>query len=163
MLLSTELLVRLCLQAHRESQGKESFYSINTVQVNGQDKHLIVSFSPKKCRCVASVAVLRKGPNVCVCVENRISANDGSVCVCLSPQLHEIDVDVEFVRPSDASCDVACLLYDVTDHKSFNYCASVYKVTSSLLAEKCRKHHPPKKEKGGKKFTLSRKQSSQGT
>lgn len=70
------------LTAQKESQGNESFYSINTVQVNGQDKHLI---------------------------------------------LHEVDVDVEFVRPSDASCDVACLLYDVTDHKSFNYCASIYK------------------------------------
>ncbi|XP_061455203.1 mitochondrial Rho GTPase 2 isoform X2 [Rhineura floridana] len=70
------------LAAQRESKGKETFYSINTVQVNGQEKYLI---------------------------------------------LYEMDVDMEFVKASDASCDVACLLYDVTDHKSFNYCASVYK------------------------------------
>ncbi|XP_062999038.1 mitochondrial Rho GTPase 2 [Elgaria multicarinata webbii] len=70
------------LAAQSEPRGKESSYSINTVQVNGQEKHLI---------------------------------------------LHEIDAGAEFVKASDASCDVACLLYDVTDHKSFNYCASVYK------------------------------------
>ncbi|XP_063171311.1 mitochondrial Rho GTPase 2 isoform X2 [Candoia aspera] len=41
--------------------------------------------------------------------------------------LHEIEADVEFAKASDASCDVACFLYDATDHKSFNYCASIYK------------------------------------
>uniref|UniRef100_A0A8C9S6C4 Mitochondrial Rho GTPase n=1 Tax=Scleropages formosus TaxID=113540 RepID=A0A8C9S6C4_SCLFO len=28
---------------------------------------------------------------------------------------------------SDAACDVACLMYDVSDPKSFSYCASIYK------------------------------------
>ncbi|XP_064415179.1 mitochondrial Rho GTPase 2 isoform X2 [Latimeria chalumnae] len=59
-----------------------SYYTINTVQVNGQDKYLI---------------------------------------------LYEVDVDIEFLKASDASCDVACLMYDISDPKSFNYCASIYK------------------------------------
>ncbi|OCT64494.1 mitochondrial Rho GTPase 2 isoform X1 [Xenopus laevis] len=41
--------------------------------------------------------------------------------------LFEVDVDTEFLKTSDAPCDVACLMYDVSDSKSFNYCASIYK------------------------------------
>lgn len=41
--------------------------------------------------------------------------------------LFEVDVDTEFLKQSDAACDVACLMYDVSDPKSFNYCASIYK------------------------------------
>ncbi|XP_070616871.1 mitochondrial Rho GTPase 2 isoform X3 [Erythrolamprus reginae] len=65
-----------------ESEENRSSYSINTVLVNGQEKHLI---------------------------------------------LHEIEADVEFAKHSDTTCDVACFLYDVTDLKSFNYCANIYK------------------------------------
>ncbi|XP_038274625.1 LOW QUALITY PROTEIN: mitochondrial Rho GTPase 2 [Dermochelys coriacea] len=70
------------LAAHRESPGELSFYAINTVQVSGQEKYLI---------------------------------------------LYEIDVDTEFMKASDAACDVACLMYNVNDPKSFNYCACIYK------------------------------------
>uniref|UniRef100_A0A8C9T2H6 Mitochondrial Rho GTPase n=1 Tax=Scleropages formosus TaxID=113540 RepID=A0A8C9T2H6_SCLFO len=38
-----------------------------------------------------------------------------------------VDVDTEFLKASDAACDVACLMYDVSDPKSFSYCASIYK------------------------------------
>ncbi|CAL1599235.1 unnamed protein product [Knipowitschia caucasica] len=41
--------------------------------------------------------------------------------------LHEVDVDVEVLKASDAACDVACLMYDVSDPHSFDYCASIYK------------------------------------
>ncbi|KAJ0060144.1 hypothetical protein NL108_003988 [Boleophthalmus pectinirostris] len=41
--------------------------------------------------------------------------------------LHEVDVEVEFLKTSDAACDVACLMYDVSDPHSFDYCASIYK------------------------------------
>ncbi|XP_070707696.1 mitochondrial Rho GTPase 2 [Pempheris klunzingeri] len=41
--------------------------------------------------------------------------------------LNEVDVDVEFLKASDASCDVACLMYDASDPHSFDYCASIYK------------------------------------
>uniref|UniRef100_A0A8D0GY61 Mitochondrial Rho GTPase n=1 Tax=Sphenodon punctatus TaxID=8508 RepID=A0A8D0GY61_SPHPU len=70
------------LAAHSESPGQRSFYAINTVQVNGQEKYLI---------------------------------------------LCEIDGDVESTKPSEAACDVACLMYDVNDPKSFSYCATIYK------------------------------------
>uniref|UniRef100_A0A8C0IM06 Ras homolog family member T2 n=1 Tax=Chelonoidis abingdonii TaxID=106734 RepID=A0A8C0IM06_CHEAB len=65
-----------------ESPGELSFYAINTVQVSGQEKYLI---------------------------------------------LYEIDVDTEFMKAADAACDVACLVYNVNDPKSFNYCACIYK------------------------------------
>ncbi|XP_040031859.2 mitochondrial Rho GTPase 2 [Gasterosteus aculeatus] len=41
--------------------------------------------------------------------------------------LKEVDVEVEFLKASDANCDVACLMYDVSDPHSFDYCASIYK------------------------------------
>ncbi|KAJ8364149.1 hypothetical protein SKAU_G00129800 [Synaphobranchus kaupii] len=61
--------------------GALSYYTINTVQVNNQEKFLI---------------------------------------------LYEVDMDTEF-KVSGAACDVACLMYDVSDPMSFSYCASVYK------------------------------------
>uniref|UniRef100_A0A452H6R8 Mitochondrial Rho GTPase n=1 Tax=Gopherus agassizii TaxID=38772 RepID=A0A452H6R8_9SAUR len=70
------------LAAQKESPGELSFYAINSVQVSGQEKYLI---------------------------------------------LYEIDVDTEFMKASDAACDVACLMYNVNDPKSFNYCACIYK------------------------------------
>uniref|UniRef100_A0A672N9C9 Mitochondrial Rho GTPase n=1 Tax=Sinocyclocheilus grahami TaxID=75366 RepID=A0A672N9C9_SINGR len=41
--------------------------------------------------------------------------------------LIEVDVETEFLKTADAACDVACLMYDVSDPDSFNYCASIYK------------------------------------
>eukprot|EP00076_Gallus_gallus_P045354 XP_025010892.1 mitochondrial Rho GTPase 2 isoform X4 [Gallus gallus] len=69
-------------QAQRENPGEPSPYTINTVQVNGQEKYLI---------------------------------------------LHEVSAETQFTKPSDAACDVACLIYDLSDPKSFSYCASIYK------------------------------------
>uniref|UniRef100_A0A673YTY7 Ras homolog family member T2 n=1 Tax=Salmo trutta TaxID=8032 RepID=A0A673YTY7_SALTR len=41
--------------------------------------------------------------------------------------LYEVDVETKFLKESDALCDVACLMYDVSDPHSFDYCASIYK------------------------------------
>ncbi|KAF7661570.1 hypothetical protein LDENG_00259140 [Lucifuga dentata] len=41
--------------------------------------------------------------------------------------LNEVDVEAAFLKASDASCDVACLMYDTSDPHSFDYCASIYK------------------------------------
>uniref|UniRef100_A0A672FVR3 Mitochondrial Rho GTPase n=1 Tax=Salarias fasciatus TaxID=181472 RepID=A0A672FVR3_SALFA len=41
--------------------------------------------------------------------------------------LNEVDVETAFLKASDASCDVACLMYDASDPHSFDYCASIYK------------------------------------
>ncbi|XP_031451195.1 mitochondrial Rho GTPase 2 isoform X4 [Phasianus colchicus] len=70
------------LAAQRENPGEPSLYTINTVQVNGQEKYLI---------------------------------------------LHEVSAEMQFTKASDAACDVACLIYDLSDPKSFSYCASIYK------------------------------------
>ncbi|XP_075574222.1 mitochondrial Rho GTPase 2 isoform X6 [Pelecanus crispus] len=68
--------------AQRENPGEPSLYAINTVQVNGQEKYLI---------------------------------------------LYEVSADTKFVKPSDAACDVACFIYDLSDPRSFSYCATIYK------------------------------------
>uniref|UniRef100_A0A8C8EHL5 Mitochondrial Rho GTPase 1/3 EF hand associated type-1 domain-containing protein n=1 Tax=Oncorhynchus tshawytscha TaxID=74940 RepID=A0A8C8EHL5_ONCTS len=47
--------------------------------------------------------------------------------VVSSWQLYEVDVETEFLKASDAACDVACLMYDTNDPHSFDYCASIYK------------------------------------
>ncbi|KAM6951639.1 mitochondrial Rho GTPase 2 [Aplochiton taeniatus] len=41
--------------------------------------------------------------------------------------LYEVDVETEFLKASDAACDVACLMYDGSDPQSFDHCASIYK------------------------------------
>lgn len=41
--------------------------------------------------------------------------------------LEDVDVEAEFLKAADAACDVVCLMYDVSDPDSFDYCASIYK------------------------------------
>ncbi|XP_053355239.1 mitochondrial Rho GTPase 1b [Clarias gariepinus] len=41
--------------------------------------------------------------------------------------LREICSDLDFVSASDLSCDVVCLLYDISDPESFAYCVWVFK------------------------------------
>lgn len=52
--------------------------------------------------------------------------------MCYCSQLEEVDVETEFLKAADAACDVACLMYDVSDPDSFNYCASIYKVRNEM-------------------------------
>uniref|UniRef100_A0A4W6G168 Ras homolog family member T2 n=1 Tax=Lates calcarifer TaxID=8187 RepID=A0A4W6G168_LATCA len=47
--------------------------------------------------------------------------------VQVSNQEKYLIVKAEFLKASDASCDVACLMYDTSDPHSFDYCASIYK------------------------------------
>ncbi|XP_036382719.1 mitochondrial Rho GTPase 2 isoform X1 [Megalops cyprinoides] len=68
--------------------------------------------------------------------------------------LYEVDVDTEFIKASDAACDVACLMYDVSDPKSFNYCASIYKqhyMDSSIpcVVVACKADLPEQKQQHG--------------
>ena len=49
-------------------------------------------------------------------------------------QLHEIDVNLSnTVGAPELHCDVACLLYDVTNPRSFEYCARLYKVRQGSM------------------------------
>ncbi|NP_997869.1 mitochondrial Rho GTPase 1-A [Danio rerio] len=41
--------------------------------------------------------------------------------------LHEVLPDVEFLSEADLACDVVCLVYDISNPRSFEYCAKVYK------------------------------------
>ncbi len=44
-------------------------------------------------------------------------------------QLHEVLPDFEFLSEADLACDVVCLVYDISNPRSFEYCAKVYKVS----------------------------------
>ena len=49
-------------------------------------------------------------------------------------QLHEVDVAVsDMLSPTETNCDVACLLYDVTNPRSFEFCARMYLVSIFFL------------------------------
>uniref|UniRef100_A0A667X4Y8 Ras homolog family member T1a n=1 Tax=Myripristis murdjan TaxID=586833 RepID=A0A667X4Y8_9TELE len=41
--------------------------------------------------------------------------------------LHEVMPDFDFLSEADLACDVVCLVYDVNNPSSFEYCARVYK------------------------------------
>uniref|UniRef100_W5KQD2 Mitochondrial Rho GTPase n=1 Tax=Astyanax mexicanus TaxID=7994 RepID=W5KQD2_ASTMX len=41
--------------------------------------------------------------------------------------LHEVFPDYDFLSESDLSCDVVCLIYDVSNPCSFEYCAQIFK------------------------------------
>ncbi|XP_063473060.1 mitochondrial Rho GTPase 2 isoform X6 [Symphalangus syndactylus] len=107
---------------HQDTREQPPGYAIDTVQVNGQEKYLI---------------------------------------------LCEVGTDGLLATSLDAACDVACLMFDGSDPKSFAHCASVYKhhymdgqtpclfvsskadlpegvaVAGPLPAEFCRKHRLP--------------------
>uniref|UniRef100_A0A8C9BVE8 Mitochondrial Rho GTPase n=1 Tax=Phocoena sinus TaxID=42100 RepID=A0A8C9BVE8_PHOSS len=65
-----------------EPAGEPSAYTIDTVQVNGQEKYLI---------------------------------------------LCEVGADSLLTASADATCDIACLMFDSSHPRSFSLCASVYK------------------------------------
>lgn len=100
------------LPPHQDT-GEPSSYTINTVQVNGQEKYLIVSVRPQG--SCPSVSLGFKPP----------------LRSLSSVQLCEVDaaslLDSEPNNTCDADCDVACLLFDGSDPASFTLCASVYK------------------------------------
>ncbi|XP_062389104.1 mitochondrial Rho GTPase 1-A isoform X2 [Sardina pilchardus] len=41
--------------------------------------------------------------------------------------LHEVSPDLDFLSDTDLACDVVCLIYDVSNPRSFEYCAKAYK------------------------------------
>ncbi|KAL5018123.1 hypothetical protein ScPMuIL_003845 [Solemya velum] len=59
--------------------------------------------------------------------------------------LHEVDVAVcDMLTPTELNCDVACLIYDVTNPRSFEFCARMYlkhfmesRIPTLIVASKC--------------------------
>lgn len=41
--------------------------------------------------------------------------------------------DFDFLSDADLSCDVVCLVYDINNPSSFEYCAKVYKVCNQSV------------------------------
>ncbi|XP_070423271.1 mitochondrial Rho GTPase 2 isoform X3 [Equus przewalskii] len=94
-------------------------YAIDTVQVHGQEKYLIVS---AKCphgrpRAMLGGAVPTRPQGTKPCTPLRPP----------SVQLCEVGTDSLLDAAPDAACDVACLMFDGSDPASFALCASVYK------------------------------------
>uniref|UniRef100_A0A668APH8 Mitochondrial Rho GTPase n=1 Tax=Myripristis murdjan TaxID=586833 RepID=A0A668APH8_9TELE len=45
----------------------------------------------------------------------------------VSSDLHEVFPDFDYLSDADLACDVVCLIYDVSNPHSFEYCAKVFK------------------------------------
>lgn len=45
-----------------------------------------------------------------------------------SSQLHEVFPDLDYLSDADLTCDIVCLVYDISNPYSFDYCAKVFKV-----------------------------------
>lgn len=62
-----------------------------------------------------------------------------------SLQLHEVFSDFDYLTDADLACDIVCLVYDVSNPYSFEYCANVFKVElcslSSRLQYVCTLNH----------------------
>lgn len=43
-------------------------------------------------------------------------------------QLHEVFPDFDYLSDADMACDIVCLVYDVSNPYSFEYCTKVFKV-----------------------------------
>lgn len=91
-----------------------SSFTINTVQVYGQEKYLLVS---------------------ALNWENQfwkfdfLNESHHLFTFVLLLQLHEVDVAVsDMLNPTEMNCDVACLVYDVTNPRTFEFCARMYLV-----------------------------------
>lgn len=54
-----------------------------------------------------------------------------------SPQLHEVFPDFDYLSDVDLDCDIVCLVYDVSNPHSFEYCASIFKVSPSSQVSTC--------------------------
>lgn len=50
-----------------------------------------------------------------------------SLCNHLFFQLHDVS-DSDFLTDAETICDAVCLVYDVSNPKSFEYCARIFKV-----------------------------------
>lgn len=115
-------MVHFLFFAVSQSKGNPSSafspYVINRVQISNHEKFLIVSIKH---------ADLDTGSWPLTPTDTWSDLT--SAC---SVQLNEVDVETEFLKASDASCDVACLMYDTSDPHSFDYCASIYKVSCTI-------------------------------
>lgn len=49
-------------------------------------------------------------------------------------QLHKVFPDFDYLSDVDLACDIVCLVYDVSNPHSFEYCANVFKVNPSLVS-----------------------------
>lgn len=60
------------------------------------------------------------------CIHSRVCS--AFLTDLLSSQLHEVFPDFDYLSDADLACDIVCLVYDVSNPYSFEYCANVFKV-----------------------------------
>ncbi|PIK57707.1 putative mitochondrial Rho GTPase 1-A isoform X1 [Apostichopus japonicus] len=79
--------------------------------------------------------------------------NPSLVPFAFYPKLHEIDVGLtDELTSEDLECDVVCLMYDISDPRTFEYCARMYKLhfeksnTPCLLVAGKSDKHPAKQD-----------------
>uniref|UniRef100_A0A8C5FCR4 Mitochondrial Rho GTPase n=1 Tax=Gadus morhua TaxID=8049 RepID=A0A8C5FCR4_GADMO len=64
-----------------------------------------------------------------ICISSSSSFPRPTLAVPIShnAQLHEVFPDNDYMSDADLACDIVCLLYDVSNPYSFEYCAKVFK------------------------------------
>lgn len=102
----------------------KSYYAISTSYVYGQEKYLLVRSNH------ATVFPMTSHMNV-------------FWSVSLNSQLHEVFPDFDHLSDDDLTCDIVCLVYDVSNPYSFDYCARVFKVKSRQCAARASSTHIP--------------------
>lgn len=99
-----------------------SHYCINSVQIYGKEKteyRLLTSYANLKEKCTESVCIH-------ILNENYLEL------LVLGQEKHLVMRDIEVrqvldpLQPQDVHCDVACLVYDTNNPKSFEYIARIY-------------------------------------
>lgn len=74
---------------------------------------------------------------LCISISTLQNVNPSICTLCLSlalsvmsahHKLHEVMPDFDFLSEADLACDVVCLVYDINNPRTFEYCAKVYKV-----------------------------------
>ncbi|CAF90594.1 unnamed protein product, partial [Tetraodon nigroviridis] len=94
----------------RIREDHKSLYAINTTYVYGQEKYLLV-------RTISCCTVPYGFGSNTIIPASSFPAH----------QLHEVMPDFDLLSEEDLSCDVVCLVYDINNPRSFEYCAKAYK------------------------------------
>lgn len=120
----------------RIREDHKSYYAISTTYVYGQEKYLLV----RTLYLELKLSGLLPNNHFVLPHQDRLSVNPSISNLFFVPlssilhKLHEVMPDLDFLSEADMACDVVCLVYDVNNPRSFEYCAKVYKVGLQILS-----------------------------
>uniref|UniRef100_A0A671X3Z2 Ras homolog family member T1a n=1 Tax=Sparus aurata TaxID=8175 RepID=A0A671X3Z2_SPAAU len=110
----------------QKKQTQRSVFRCNVLGARGSGKsgflqnHLLLCFLDY---CfIICVTLQNVNPSICtLCLSLALSV------MSAHHKLHEVMPDFDFLSEADLACDVVCLVYDINNPRTFEYCAKVYK------------------------------------